>query len=189
MQEDFRLIGDFTPTELNDSGITLVAPGLQGRGTWHSRRETGETRAFTGEQGLLDQAIAESGAEDRHTLLVEAPTPEAAAAAGGVRGTGDVADDELLLQVPEVHEDRLVAARDIGRVEDGSDVFDRHIELAEPADRLRRRHLRGRVAAVPLVCVDVDRLEHSDVVVVPERLHAQIRHLGELADRQQGIHA
>ncbi len=100
MQEDFRLIGDFTPTELNDSGITLVAPGLHGRGTWHSRRETGETRAFTGEQGLLDQAIAESGAEDRHTLVVEAPTPEAAAAAGGVRGTGDVADDELLLQVP-----------------------------------------------------------------------------------------
>jgi len=101
MQEDFRLIGDFTPTELNDSGITLVAPGLQGRGTWLSRRETGETRAFTGEQGTLDQAIAESGAEDRHTLVLEAPTP--AAVGGGVRGgpgTGNVADDELLLQVP-----------------------------------------------------------------------------------------
>jgi len=98
MEEDFRLIGDFTPTELNDSGITLVAPGLYGRGTWHSRRETGETRAFTGEQGALDQAIAESGAEDRHTLVLEAPTP--AAAGGGVRSLGGVADDELLLQVP-----------------------------------------------------------------------------------------
>ena len=98
MQEDFRLIGDFTPTELNDSGITLVAPGLHGRGTWHSRRETGETRAFTGEQGALDQAIAESGAEDRHTLVLEAPTP--AALGVGVRGLGGVADDELLLQVP-----------------------------------------------------------------------------------------
>lgn len=98
MQEDFRLIGDFTPTELNDSGITLLAPGLFGRGTWHSRREAGETRAFTGEQSLLDQAIAESGAEDRHTLVVEAPTPQVAA--GSTRSGGGVADDELLLQVP-----------------------------------------------------------------------------------------
>ena len=39
---------------------------------------------------------------------------------------------ELLLHVTEVDEDRLVATRDIGRVEDCSDVFDRHVELAEP---------------------------------------------------------
>jgi len=98
MSEDFNLIGDFTPTELEQSGITIVAPGLYGSGTWHTERPAGALRAFTGEQGELDRAIAESGAEDRHTLLIDAPTP--LITGGGVRGVGDVADDELLLQVP-----------------------------------------------------------------------------------------
>lgn len=98
MFEDFTLIGDFTPTQLDQSGITLVAPGLYGSGTWHAQRAVGETRAFTGEQSELDRAIAESGAEDRHTLVLDAPTP--VVTGGRVRSTGDVADDEMLLQVP-----------------------------------------------------------------------------------------
>jgi hypothetical protein len=99
-QEDFPLVGDFTPTQLDQSGITLVAPGLQGRGRWHSRRYAGETRAGTAERSELDQAIAESGAEDRHTLLLEAPTPPGAGGVRSVGGAGGLGPDELLLQVP-----------------------------------------------------------------------------------------
>jgi len=98
MQEDFKLIGDFTPTELEQSGLTIVAPGLYGSGQWYGKRVIGETRDFTGERTELDQAIAESGAEDRHTLVIDAPTPKAVG--GGARSRGDVADDEALLQVP-----------------------------------------------------------------------------------------
>lgn len=99
MQEDFTLVADFRPTELDQSGITLVAPGLHGSGTWLARRAAGETRDFTGEKSELDRAIEEAGAEDRHTLVIEAPTPPVPAG-GGARGLGGVADDELLLQVP-----------------------------------------------------------------------------------------
>ena len=99
MQEDFALVGDFTPTQLDQSGITLVVPGLLGSGTWLAKRLAGETREFTGEKSELDRAIDEAGAEDRHTLVIDAPTP-ATTPGGGWRGTGDVADDEMLLQVP-----------------------------------------------------------------------------------------
>jgi hypothetical protein len=98
MQEDFSLVGDFTPTQLDTSGISIVAPGLHGTGTWLAQRMPGESRAVTGENTELDRAIAEAQAEDRHTLLIEAPTPVVTASGG--RGANDVADDEILLQVP-----------------------------------------------------------------------------------------
>ena len=107
MQEEFSLVRDFMPTQLDQSGITLVAPGLLGRGMWHPRRMAGETREFTGEKSELDRAIAEAGAEDRHTLVIDAPTP-AAAARGGGRGAGDVADDEMLLQIPLARDEAAV---------------------------------------------------------------------------------
>lgn len=107
MQEDFSLVGDFTPTQLDQSGITLVAPGLSGSGTWLARRVAGETREFTGEKSELDRAIAEAGAEDRHTLVIDAPTPPSAARGGG-RAAGDVADDEMLLQVPLASDEAAV---------------------------------------------------------------------------------
>lgn len=99
MQEDFQLVGDFTPTELDTSGISIVAPGLHGTGTWLARRVAGESRAVSGENTELDRAISEAQAEDRHTLLIDAPTP-AVAPGGSGRGANDVADDEMLLQVP-----------------------------------------------------------------------------------------
>lgn len=107
MQEDFALVGDFTPTQLDQSGITLVAPGLYGSGTWLSKRIAGETREFTGEKSELDRAIEEAGAEDRHTLVIDAPTPLATTGDGG-RGAGDVADDEMLLQVPLARDEAAV---------------------------------------------------------------------------------
>jgi hypothetical protein len=107
MQEDFTLVGDFTPTELDQSGISLVAPGLHGSGTWLARRQAGETRDFTGEKSELDRAIEEAGAEDRHTLVIDALTP-AVTAGAGARGVGDVSDDEMLLQVPLARDEAAV---------------------------------------------------------------------------------
>jgi len=57
----------------------------------------GGGRASIGERDALATAIAESGAVDRFTLAIDAPTPTTA---GGGRRGGDVADNEILLQVP-----------------------------------------------------------------------------------------
>lgn len=107
MKEDFTLVGDLTPTQLDQSGITLVAPGLLGSGMWHAKRMAGETREFTGEKSELDRAIDEAGAEDRHTLVIDAPTPVPASRGGG-RGASDVADDEMMLQVPLAKDEAAV---------------------------------------------------------------------------------
>lgn len=107
MQEDFSLKADISPIELDQSGITLVAPGLIGNGTWYSRRVSGETRDATGEQDELDRSLAEADLDDRHTLVIEAPTPPAAT--GGGRAAGGVADDELLLQVPTAKNEAALA--------------------------------------------------------------------------------
>lgn len=97
IEEKFTLTGDSTPVQLDESGITLVAPGLLGRGNAIPGKPPAGGRASTGEQDALTRAIAESGADDRYTLVIDAPTP-AAGALG--RGGSGVADDEMLLQVP-----------------------------------------------------------------------------------------
>ena len=98
MEEDFALKADPAPIELDASGLTILAPGLIGTGRYHPRQVIGETRDFALASTDLERAIAEAGLDERHTLVLEAPTP--LAAAGASRGFGDVADDELLLQVP-----------------------------------------------------------------------------------------
>ena len=98
-EEHFQLLGDFTPIQLHESGIALVAPGLFGQGAVHPRRPDAGGRSALGEQDALARAIDESGAEDRFTLVLEAPTPEVDAEAGG-RSGDQVADDEMLMQVP-----------------------------------------------------------------------------------------
>lgn len=97
MEGSFSLRADPQAIEL-DSGLSLVAPGLAGKGTWLSTRAPGQVREFSGELTMLDRALAEAGLEDRHTLLIEAPTPPGAS--NPVRGIGSVADNELMLQVP-----------------------------------------------------------------------------------------
>lgn len=98
IEETFTLLGDATPVQLEESGITLIAPGLMGSGTAHPRPVAGGGRASIGERDTLALAIAESGADDRYTLSIEAPTP--AAGGAGRSGVGGVAADEVLLQVP-----------------------------------------------------------------------------------------
>ncbi len=104
-EEHFQLLGDATPIQLHESGISLVAPGLFGQGAVHPRREDPGGRSALGEQDALARALDESACEDRFTLVLEAPTPETGSGAGGRSGStgqsgGPVADDEVLLQVP-----------------------------------------------------------------------------------------
>jgi hypothetical protein len=99
MPETFLLAGSQLPVEIIDAGITIVAPGLVGTGFYHGKREVGQVRAATREKGPLDAALSEAGLEDRHTLEIEASTPEVSGP-GTVRGAGRLADDEIQLQVP-----------------------------------------------------------------------------------------
>src|ERR1700722_6667757 len=98
MAETFALTGSRVPIELFDAGITLVAPGLVGEGVYHGKREVGQTRAATQEKGPLDRALAEAGLEDRPTIEIDAPSPEALPT-GVVRGKGGLGEDEIELQV------------------------------------------------------------------------------------------
>lgn len=101
MEENFNLSATEVPIELEQAGITLVAPGLYGDGIYVGARVSGETRAFTAEQTALDDAIREANLGDRHTLVITAPTPEIQNGQGGQRTfQDDVSGDEILLQVP-----------------------------------------------------------------------------------------
>lgn len=95
----FDLKENPTPIELREAGIVLIAPGLRGRGSYAGKRETGQTRALSGERDALDKAIAEAGLEDRHTLILEAPTPEPQLGSTTRAGGQAVAHDAIQLQV------------------------------------------------------------------------------------------
>jgi pimeloyl-ACP methyl ester carboxylesterase len=96
MAEIFDLEGRRVPIELPEAGITLLAPGLLGRGSYEGKRELGRVRALTREKTLLDEALAETELEDRHSIILEAPTPTPTAA----RSSGsEIPDDEIELRV------------------------------------------------------------------------------------------
>jgi hypothetical protein len=48
---------------------------------------------------------------------------------------------------------------DVGSAEHNLDVLERHVQVAETADDLRRDDLLWRVAPVSVVYIDVDRLQ------------------------------
>ena len=95
---------------------------------------------------------------------------------------------ELRLQAVEVRADQRVAGADIRRREHRAHRVDRHVEIAEAADHLRGRDLIGRVVAVAVARIDVGGLEQTDAVVVAQRLRAEMRHPGEVTDRQRRGH-
>jgi len=81
---------------------------------------------------------------------------------------------EPLVHALEVDEDRPVSSGDVGRLQHLSHLVDRHVEVADPSDRLRRRHQARGVTAVAGDLVDERGIEQPDVVIVPQRLHAQV---------------
>ena len=104
------------------------------------------------------------------------------------RSNGRLGALERLLHALQMRHDRLIADGDVGRVQDDADLLEWHVEVAEPADDLRDRNLAGRVTAVAAGTVDLRRAQEAHVVVMAKRLHAQMRHPGELTDGQQHAH-
>jgi hypothetical protein len=66
--------------------------------------------------------------------------------------------------------DELVTSRQVGGGDDGVNLFQRHIERAEPADDLGGRDLVGAIPAVSGAGVDIGRFQQADAVVVAQRL-------------------
>ena len=96
--------------------------------------------------------------------------------------------EEILLQPGQVVGDELIAGVDVGRLQDGADLLQRHVEIAESSDDLCRGDLLGAVAAVARVGVDLGRDQQTEPVVVPEGLDAEVGGPGEIADGQGGRH-
>ena len=72
----------------------------------------------------------------------------------------------------------------IRRAQDPLDVAEGDLEFSQPVDDLCRRDLVHGVVPVAARAVDARRLEQAGVVVAAKGAHAQVRELGELADRQ-----
>ena len=86
---------------------------------------------------------------------------------------------QLAVHALQVDEDGPVAAGLVGRLQQLAHLFDRHLQVPEAADGLGGAHLVHRV--VPVASADRPApAQQADVVVVPQRLHAQVGHLGEL---------
>ena len=95
---------------------------------------------------------------------------------------------ELAFHPPQVRRDLAVPRLQVGGDEHRPDRVKRHAQVAQPPDDLGGNHLGRVVGAVAGERVDGGGLQDAHVVVVPERLHAQVGHPGELADRQQRCH-
>ena len=95
---------------------------------------------------------------------------------------------ELPLHAPQVRGDDRVARGHVRRLQHGPDLLQRHAQVAQPADDLRGRDLTRPVQPVTSRRVDVRRLQQAYLVVMTQRLDAQVGHPGEVADRQQHLH-
>ena len=84
----------------------------------------------------------------------------------------------------QVGGDLPVPRRQVGCEQHRPDRVERHAQVAQPPDHLGGGHLVGAVVAVAGVRVDRRGREDAHVVIVLQRLHAQVGHPGELADGQ-----
>ena len=93
---------------------------------------------------------------------------------------------KLRLETIEVGDDQPVTRLGVGRGEYGLDLRDGHLQAPQPADDLRDRDLILGVVAIAVAGVDLAGLQQPDVVVVAQRLDAQLRCSREVADRDAG---
>ncbi len=95
---------------------------------------------------------------------------------------------ELAFEPGEMIGDQFRTRGRVGRGEHGTDLTERHVEVAEPANDLRDRNLIGRVAAIAGSRVDLRGNEQPDVVVVAQGLDAQLGGLREVTDHERRRH-
>ena len=170
IQRSVRAVGHGTanfqhPVEL---GVGLLTPQLGLVEADPGTNRNGERRSQrpVGHRGILGRVV-EQQAQARHraaSLL------------------------QLYFHPIQVRHDDGVARRSVRGGEDGLDLVGGHVELAEAADGLGDGNLVGGVQAVAVLLVDRHRLEQPDVVVVPQRLHREVGHLREVADRHERRH-
>jgi hypothetical protein len=84
--------------------------------------------------------------------------------------------------------DLAVPGLEVGRRKDRRDLVERHPEIPQPPDHLRRSDLAGVIGPIAGEGVDGGGLKDAHVMVVPERLDAQVRHPGEVTDGQHRRH-
>ena len=113
--------------EIRGTGITLRAPGLQGRATFRGLRIEGEVRAAEakGEPDPVDLGLAEIGGLATQELVIDARTPEVARPEGTRAGEGELANDEVAFEVPSARDEYAFV---IYRDEDG--VLSIHFPMA-----------------------------------------------------------
>ena len=87
------------------------------------------------------------------------------------RGAGAI---KLGLEPVQVGDDQPVALLGVGRRQHRSDLGDRHLQPAQPADHLRLRDLTLGVVAVAVAGIDLGRRQQADLVVVAQRLDAEM---------------
>src|SRR6202012_1741725 len=97
--------------------------------------------------------------------------------------------EKIPLQQRQVRRNELVPGVDVGRLQDGANLFERHLEIAEPSDDLCRGYLLGAVPAVTRVRIDFRRDQQSEPVVVPQGLDAEVGGPREVTDGQGRRHA
>lgn len=96
---------------------------------------------------------------------------------------------QLVLHPLQMGDDRRVPRLDVGCLKDGFQRVQRLAQVTEPADDLRGRNLARVIVPVTAVGVDRGRREQAEIVIVPQRLHAQKRHPREVADAQYRCHS
>src|ERR1700676_1288456 len=84
--------------------------------------------------------------------------------------------------------DQSAASLGIGRGEHLADLAYGHSQVSETPDHLSRRYLCRLVVPIPAVRVDLSRIEQPRVVIMPQRLHAQMRDLRKLTNAQAIAH-
>jgi hypothetical protein len=95
---------------------------------------------------------------------------------------------QLGFEPVQVRRDQVVAGRRVRRGQHRLDVRDRHLQVAQPADDLGGRNLPGGVVPVAGVRVHRNRLEQPHLVVVAQRLDAEVSRAGEVAHGKSGCH-
>src|SRR4029078_2104112 len=85
--------------------------------------------------------------------------------------------------------DRRVAGANVRSLDHRPYIVERHTQLTQTPDHLRRRYLRELVAPIPGVGVDLRGGQQTDLVVMAQRLDAHERHPREVADADERAHA
>ena len=91
----------------------------------------------------------------------------------------------LLSRRPKWAADQVIARLKVGGREHRVDIVQGHVKVAEAADDLGGRDLIRRVPAIAGLRINLRRFEQAALVVVTQRLDAEVRSAGKVTDCKQ----